>query len=369
MLWEDDTAYREHLYGLDTTGLRLRSGYWGVQPRLYPSVRQGDTDSEEAPDDTAARTRLQGGASAAGVDAAAGSAGGGDRLSDDAGGPRARAPGTGAQATARPAPTRGAARPDPPSPVALYVRSLGQVFPLLLWLFAVVGIAGSRERGALRREIPVAGALVGTSVAIAVVVAVDPRTQLFLAPLLAFYAARGFGVMEEIVRDRMPDAPLRPGFVEAILAATALVWLLGIDARRLYLSLSLGSPHHIVAAQNRDVARELDTLLDDDDGPVASWHPAIAVYADRDWRVLPYAGLPEIVRYLDAAGADALVLSAYYPPDLGVEDLDTRYLVLPVPDAGGPPHPWRLRLLQGDTIRAVGRLEPATASSEESPRR
>jgi hypothetical protein len=251
---------------------------------------------------------------------------------------------------------------EPPHPIRLYVRSMGQILPLLLWLFVALGVARPRSWEVLRRELPVAGALVGTSVAVAVVVAVDPRTQLFLVPLLALYAARGFTLMEETVRERMPDAPLRPGFIELLLAATALVWLLGIDARRLYLSLSLGSPHHIVAAQNRAVAEELDALLAVEGtgaggGPVASWHPAIAVYADRDWRVLPYAGLPQMVRYLDAAGAEAMVLSAYYPPDLGVEDLNTRYLVLPVPEAEGPAHPWRLRLLRGDTIRAVGRLE------------
>ncbi len=62
-----------------------------------------------------------------------------------------------------------------------------------------------------------------------------------------------------------------------------------------------------------------------------------------------------------------MVLSAYYPPDFGVEDLDTRYLVLPVPEADGPPRPWELRLLQGDTIRALGRLEPAGPSNATDP--
>ena len=319
MLWQDDVAYRERLYGLDETGLRLGAGYWGVQPAPEPGAEPG---------------------------AAAGSG-----------------------------PATPEARPPGPSPVALYLESMGQVFPLLLWLFAVLGAAQPRGRAVLRRELPVAGAILGTSLAIAVVVAVDPRTQLFLAPLLALYAARGFRVMEDTLRVRWASSPMRPGFVELLLAIVAVTWLLAIDGRRLYLSVSLGSPHHIVAHQNRDVARELDELLGSDTGPVASWHPAIAVYADRDWRVLPFADLPAIVRYLDGAGAEAMVLSAYYPPDLGVEELNTRYLVLPVPEAGLERRPWRLRLIRGDTIRALGRLEPASdaagdpAAGEPSPDR
>ncbi len=344
MLWQDDQAYRERLYGLDATGLRLRSDYWGVPP----AAAAADSAAPEAGSLPAADAVGAGGAAQPDTVPAA--------------------PSPGAQATPGPtarAPTRGSEQ-EPPSPANLYLRSMAQIFPLLLWLFAILGAAEPRGRSVLRRELPVTGALVGTSLAIAVVVAVDPRTQLFLVPLLAFYAARGFGLIEETIRDRVADAPLRPGFIELLLVATALVWLLGIDGRRLYLSLSLGSPHHVVAAQNREVAEELDELLGDDHGPVASWHPAIAVYADRDWRVLPYADLPHIVRYLDAAGADAMVLSAYYPPDLGVENLNTRYLVIPVPDADGPPHPWRLRLLRGDTIRAVGRLEDPSDTSDTS---
>lgn len=309
MLWEDDEAYRERLYGLDATGLRLRSSYWGV-PQQAPGGTTGTTTNP---------------------------------------GPRQAA-----------APAQNATRQTSgPAPGALYIRSMGQILPLLLWLFVFLGAIRPRAPGTARREVPVAGALIGTSIAIAAVVAVDPRTQLFLVPLLALYAARGFAFVEETVQERLPESELRPGFAELVLVAVAVVWLLGINARRLQLSLSLGSPHHIVAEQNRAVAEELDALLDSD-GPVASWHPAIAVYADRDWRVLPYAELPGIIRYLHAAGADALVLSAYYPPDLGVEDLGTRYLVLPVPDTEGQRRDWRLRVLQGDTIRALGRLEPAS---------
>lgn len=376
MLWQDDEAYRERLYGLDETGLRLRAGYWGVAGSAEGGV---------------------GGASRAGGDTGDAGARGGRGVDAPGAGDSLQAADS-SHATGSPAAGDGQGRggePEPavgPSVPVLYVESMSQVIPLLLWVFVVLGAARPRGREVLRRELPVAGALVGTSLAIAVVVAVDPRTQLFLAPLLVFYAAQGFRLVEETIRARGPDAPLRPGFAELILVGTAVVWLLGISARRLQLSLSLGSPHHIVGAQNRAVAEELDALLDAAEdtetdevgaagsarapgatggsgptpgaGPVASWHPAIAVYADRDWRVLPYADLPSIVRYLDAAGAEAMVLSAYYPPDLGVEDLNTRYLVLPVPDTDLERKPWRLRLLRGDSIRAAGRLEPIPAADE-----
>ena len=339
MLWEDDEAYRDRLYGLDASGLRLRSSYWGVQPRME-AAEAGAQGGRVGPTREAAEAPSTGGRPSAAP---------GDPAGSDAS----------SQASAARSPNARGPNATGPPPAALYVTVMRQILPVLLWLFAILGAIRPRSREVLRRELPVAGALIGTSLAIAAVVAVDSRTQLFIVPLLAFYAAQGFGLIENVVRERVPDLQLRPGFVELVLALTAVVWLLGIDARRLYLSVSLGSPHHIVADQNRAVAEELDGLLGTESGPVASWHPAIAVYADRDWRVLPYAGLPEIVRYLDAAGADAMVLSAYYPPDFGVEDLDTRYLVLRVPEADGPPRPWELRLLQGDSIRTLGSLEPA----------
>lgn len=322
MLWSDDTAYERRLYGLDASGLRLRSGYWGVYP-----------DAPPAPDET---TPAQ--------------------PEPPAGGP-APGPAPGPEEVA----ASPSADPSPPerSRLALFLAAMGTILSPFLWPFVVLGVAQPRSRSVLRREIPVAAALLGTSLAIAALVAVDPRTQLFLVPLLAFYAARGFALVEEVLRDRMRQAELRPGFVHVLLAASAVVWLLGINGQRLYRSLVYGSPHHVVAEQNRAVAEELDRLLDGEPGPVASWHPAIAIYADRDWRVLPFADLPAIVRYEQAAGAAGIVLSAYYPPDLGVERLGTRYLVLPVPEPEGDDPVaarWNLEIARGDSIRTVGRL-------------
>ena len=305
MLWEDDVSYQERLYGLDDSGLRLRSEYWGV----YPEGPVPSAASATAPAPQVAPAPVQ------------------------------REPGA-----------------EPPSTIALYFRAMGQVLPLLLWAFVIVGAVRPRAPGQGRLEGAVAFALLGTSLAVAVLVAVDPRTQLFLVPLLALYAARGFALLDETVRDR--GGALRPGFLAAVLAGAAVVWMLGIHGQRLYRSLVHGSPHHVVGEQNRAVAEELDALTGEGEGPVASWHPALAVYADRDWRVLPLATLPAILRYSSAAGAEVVLLSAYYPPPLGVETLGTRYLILPVPEEASTVGEWGLRVVTSDSIRAVGALSP-----------
>ncbi len=319
MLWSDDPTYQQHLYGLDASGVRLRSSYWGVYPPRGPAVASESAGAGKAP---------------------------------------ARPDTTAGALPAAPAAARAPAA-DHPSALALYFRALGIILPLLLWPFVILGLAEPRPPGVLRKELPVTLSLLGTSIAIAVLVAVDPRTQLFLVPLLAFYAARGFSLIEREVRQRTHGNALRPGFVELVLASVAIAWLLSINGWRLYMSLSVGSPHHVVGAQNRRVALEVDSLRNVRPGPLMSWHPALAVFADRDWRVLPYAPLPEIIRYARAAGASVIVLSAYYPPDLGVESLDTRYLILPVPPGAEEERRWRVEVAGGDSIARFGRLKPA----------
>jgi hypothetical protein len=42
-----------------------------------------------------------------------------------------------------------------------------------------------------------------------------------------------------------------------------------------------------------------------------SLHPAIAIWAHRDWRVLPYDDLGRIVGYAQAQGAAAIVFSKF----------------------------------------------------------
>ncbi len=324
MLWSDDTSYEQRLYGLDPSGLRLRSEYWGVYPGPSPESPGSEPSGAREPDATDPEQAL---------------------------GPLASAEDTAAGAEDSVA-LKG------PSTLVLYFRSLGQIAPLLLWPLVLVGVFWKRPaRQQWRAEGAVAGALFGTSLAVAGFVAVDPRTQLFLAPLLCFYAAQGLAVLDELVQERSAGDAIQPRFLQTVLLAAGVAWLLGINGQRLYRSLTYGSPHHVVAEQNRRVGEELSDLVPLSDGPVASWHPAIALYADRDWRVLPFATFPEIVRYARAADARVMVLSAYYPPPLGVENLNTRYLVLPVPERDDE-RAWTLRIEHGDSIRSVGVLDP-----------
>lgn len=324
MLWLDDTTYQERLYALDETGLRLASSYWGVYPEPLPRTLTDEVREPAA--DTAAAHAAD----------------------------TTRAAGSGAAAAA---PSRARRPSGAPTTLGLYFRSMGRILPLLLWAFVILGMAQPRARDVLRRELPISAALMGTSIAVAALVAVDPRTQLFLVPLLAFYAARGFSLVEQQVQQRARGTGVRPGLVELLLATIAVVWLLSIDARRLYFSLAIGSPHHVVGEQNRTVAEELDTLLEGRASPVMSWHPALAVFGDHDWRVLPFADMAGIIRYAGASGAAAIVLSAYYPPDIGIERAGIRYLLIDVPEEAERVDGWTLQITPGDSIRAVGRLE------------
>lgn len=331
MLWQDDDTYIQRLYGLDETGLRLRSRYWGV----YPEEDVHRSGSPPGPEDPAQD-------------------------------PSAEAPGS-TETGPEPPPSARVSREDPageggrspPSFQDLFLTTMGAIFPPILWPLALLGLLGPGRGRTPRLEIPVVLALLGTSLAIAVLVAVDPRTQLFLVPLLALYLARGIQVLDELSAPHLRRRIPRTGFLRNLLTAVIVLGLLGVSLTRLYLGLAYGSPHHLVAQQNRMVAEELDTFFQAPEGPVASWHPAMAIYADRDWRVLPYADLPRIIRYSQASGARVMVLSGYYPPFRGETILGTRYLVLPVPDASVPEEGgWVLTPVRGDTIRGLGRLDP-----------
>jgi len=388
MLWGDDEAYVQRLYGLDDTGLRLRSDYWGIYPEeagkagvgtdTVPSVPEVDSGTVRplthagsgadpsvlAADDDAVPplTGAEGGAarSVPETDGAA-APGVGGALSGTAPG---IAGGKARQETGAASSPPGEGEPTLPSSssfpsfVQLFVRAMTTVLPPILWPFVFLGLLGPRRKRAPDLEIPVVASLLGTSLAVALLVAVDPRTQLFLAPILVFLLARGYYLLDGLLGPSLRNLVPRPGFLGTVLAGLTVVGLLGVSATQLYLGLAYGSPHHVVARQNRMVAEELDTNFHIPPGPVASWHPALAVYADRDWRVLPYADLPGIIRYGQASGARVLILSAYYPPFRGEEILGTRYLVVPVP--GGPvvDHgEWVLTPVRGDTLRGLGRLE------------
>jgi hypothetical protein len=251
-------------------------------------------------------------------------------------------------------PAAGAAQPERPGRGALYVRSLLAISPWFIWLLAMVGVPGRRRAPAA--ELLVALPLLITSMMIARIVGADPRTQLLIVPLVAFYAARGVQRIGDAVERYAAGAELRRGFVAGVAAAVVVLALLSTVTHWVYMGLSMGSPHHTVGAANHAAGDALKAIVPADE-PVMSWHPATALYADREWRVLPYAPFDDIIRYANASRTEYLVLSAFYPGSQLVKGLDRDHLVLHVPpDAPPSPEHWQIEMQSAGSSHVLGRL-------------
>ena len=90
---------------------------------------------------------------------------------------------------------------------------------------------------------------------------------------------------------------------------------------------------------------------------------AIALYARRDWRVMPHASFEDIVRFAGAAGSAHIVLSRYYPGPPVSEELAAQHIVLRVPPRTVGSH-WRLHVEPGPGSFLLGELvvEPEQGS-------
>jgi 4-amino-4-deoxy-L-arabinose transferase-like glycosyltransferase len=330
MLWQDDNRpYVRALYGLDESGTRLRSTYWGIPKETADeSALPAAALTPSTPDSAAALTP-----SAAESAAAA----------------------TSAQESAAPATSAvAAAQPERPGRGRLYVRSLLAISPWFMWLLAVVGIPGRRRAPAA--ELLVALPLLITSIMIARIVGADPRTQLLIVPLVAFYAARGVQRIGDAVERYAAGAELRRGFVGGVAAAVVSLALLSTVTHWVYMGLSMGSPHHTVGAANHALGDALKGIVPADE-PVMSWHPATALYADREWRVLPYAPFDDIIRYANASRTEYIVLSAFYPGSQLVKGLERDHLVLHVPpDAPPSPEHWQIEMQGAGSSHVLGHL-------------
>jgi 4-amino-4-deoxy-L-arabinose transferase-like glycosyltransferase len=311
MLWQDDnTPYVRVLYGLDASGTRLGSTYWGIPAELSDSAA---ADLEQ------------------------------------------RAAARAAAAAATP-PADSAARVTygrPPGRWELYARSLGTVVPWFLLPFIVLGLPGRRR--ALHSELLVVMPLVVTSIAVARLVGADPRTQLLIVPIAAFYAARGICRLGDVADLRAAGAGLRRGFVSALATAVLALVLVTTIGRWSVLGWTMGSPHHTVGAANRAAGAALAGIAPPTES-VMSWHPAIALFADRDWRVLPYAPLHDIVGYANAIECEYILLSAFHPGSQLIRDLPRDHLVLHVPPGVASLDGWRVELSEGSDSHMVGRL-------------
>jgi hypothetical protein len=195
-----------------------------------------------------------------------------------------------------------------------------------------------------------------TSVIVARIVGADPRTQLLIVPVVIFYAARGVHHLGDAIQRHAAGAELRRGFVTGVATAVTAIALLSTVTHWVYMGISMGSPHHTVGAANHAVGAALETIVPADE-PVMSWHPATALYADREWRVLPYAPFADIIRYATASGTEYIVFSAFYPGSQHVKGLERDHLVLRVPpDASPSPAQWQIEMVESHSSHVLGRL-------------
>jgi len=257
-VWQGEPdAFLRSLYGLDASGEWMASQYWGVHRNAVAAPAPSAAGIASPP--------------AAGVPS-----------------PRVDS----ARATAPPA-RRGAA--------LVWWRGLTTVVPWWLGALALAGIVVGSAR-ALAWVLPLAACALLPSL----LTYVEPRSLLPLAVLAAIYG----GAAVLWITDRVP-AGWRKRARPALVAATALV-LVEPAARDLVRAWPQTTALQQVATARRVVGEYLARHLPPD-SVVMSWHPAVALWASRPWRVLPYASFERTVRYARAQRASAIVFSRFEP--------------------------------------------------------
>lgn len=195
--------------------------------------------------------------------------------------------------------------PAPPSPsrgrLAVWWQGVTAVVPWWLGIVALAGLAFG-ARAALVWVLPLAACATLPSL----LVYVEPRSLLPLAPLAALYA----GIAAAWVDERL--GRLRPGWPRGALPAVITLVLLVPLARDLLRAWPQTTPLQQVATAQRTVGEYLARHLPPG-GIVMSFHPAVAIWADRPWRVLPDDSFERIVAYARAESASAVVFSRFGP--------------------------------------------------------
>lgn len=312
MLWQRDYTYAEALYALHPSGTRMASDYWGV-PDATADVAPAPLPPP-LPRDSAHAT------SAATADTAEQAAGGSP-----------------------------AAPQELPGPVALYARALGLIVPLYLWPLIAIGLLW-RARRMRAAEAAMLASLSGSALAIAGAVAVDPRTQLLLLPLLCFYSAAGVVALEAAAA-RLPR--VRPAVLGNAVALGLAALMLLETGRRTWFGATLATEVQVMGTEFRLLGAGLRGIVPPGQR-IVSWHPAVALHARRDWNPLPLATAPDVLRYARAVDARYVVFGGHNPSALRARDLPREYLVLTLGDE--PAGAERIEFVALTPLFAVGRL-------------
>ncbi|HEX6058629.1 MAG TPA: glycosyltransferase family 39 protein [Gemmatimonadaceae bacterium] len=336
LVWHGDaTGYWNAAYRLDASGTRMRSQYWGVAPRVAPAPALAVADVADVARDSARE--------APGESARAG-------RHDSA---RATPHDSASAGAAREAGSRGAPAATPRW--RLLGRGVAMVLPVWLALLALAGLVVHRRgrRALLWLSPALAAALLPT-----MLVYVEPRALLPLVPIAAIGAALALEALARELRRGIPDAARRRRLVAALAAAGAAV-LVAPAVRDYVRAMASAQPLQQVASSQRAVAHLLDQNLPAD-AIVASWHPAVAYFADREWRVLPYEPIDRVLVYARAQQVSAIVLSRFEPSPLA-DPHPFQVLLLdpagPAPDVRAP----HLGTVEETPLVVVRRVLPAEA--------
>jgi hypothetical protein len=221
----------------------------------------------------------------------------------------------------RPVATRPAGQPPRPvlrdsipesSPVSrLWTAgcALGAVMPAWLALVGLAGLVALLRRGggaSVWLLPPLAAAIVPAAVTYP-----EPRALLPLVPVTAL----GAGLLWARLSPELWNRARHGRRWTAALAAALLILLVFPAVRDGFRAARGDTPLQQVASAQRAVGTYLRERLDEN-AIVMSWHPALGVWAERDWRVLPYEPLERIVRYAQAQRVRAIVFSRFHPSPL-----------------------------------------------------
>jgi hypothetical protein len=176
------------------------------------------------------------------------------------------------------------------------------------WLILLAAFGASRIAARIDAALWLGSALL-TALVPALLAYTEPRALLILAPVACILAGGGAMRLGELLARRLGERSwaLVPAVLTVIMAFPA--------AHDLARSWNDDTPLQQLSAARHAVGEYLGARLPAD-AKIVSWHPAIALYARRDWRVLPYDSFGRIARYAEAQSAAIVVMSRFEPSPL-----------------------------------------------------